>query len=341
MRDIAVPAAGNSVTDGPVRFAVRSSTPEEASEVGGRVYYPHQLDIGRAAADFQMRLKAINLGGVTIGLLEYGTSVRITTGELENAYQVNFPLFGRLRFSQGNSVVLGAPGIAAIHGPVQGTGIQGWSEPTQMLGLKIPATLMHQELDALLGRSAGPELAFEGSFDLTSQRGKEWRSAVELLVASLRNPESLLTTPLMAQAAVQYTVRGLLLSAPNNYSEELAGNVEAVGSAAVRRAVDFMESHAHLPITLETVAGDAFVSPRALQLGFRKHLDTTPMEHLRGIRLRRVRSELLAANASTRISDAAARWGFPHAGRFSIHYAKTFGEAPSQTLKRSTEFGAR
>lgn len=340
MRETGMSAADDAPGQEPIRFAVRSSTPEEASEVGGRVYYPHQLDIGRSEADFQMRLKAINIGGVTIGVLEYGTPVRITTGELENAYQVNFPLFGRLRFSQGNSVVLGGPGAAAIHGPVRGTGIQGWSEPAQMLGLKIPTNLMHQELDVLLGRSAGPQLAFEGSFDLTTQRGREWRSAVELLVASLRNPDSLLTAPLMAQAAVQYTIRGLLLSAPNNYSEELAGNVEAVGSAAVRRAVDFMESNAHLPITLESVAADAFVSPRALQLGFRKHLDTTPMEYLRSIRLRRVRGELLAAAPSTRISDVAARWGFPHAGRFAIHYAKTFGEAPSKTLKNSTEITA-
>lgn len=284
-----------------------------------------------------MRLKAINLEGVTIGLLEYGTPVRITTGELENAYQVNFPLFGRVRLSQGSSLVLAGPGTAAIHGPVQGTRIQGWSEPTQMLGLKIPTSMMHQELEALLGRSAGPELAFEGAFDLTTQRGKEWRSAVELLIGSLRNPDSVLAAPLMARAGVQYTVRGLLLSAPNNYSDQLAGNVEAVGSAAVRRAIDFMESHAHLPITLETVAAGAFVSPRALQLGFRRHLDSTPMEHLRAIRLRRVRSELLSPSASTRISDVAARWGFPHAGRFAIHSAKTFGEAPSQTLRKSTE----
>lgn len=79
-------SATDVVSDGePIRFAVRSTAPAEASEVGGRVYYPHRLDVGRSDADFQMRLKAINLSGVTIGLLEHGTPVRITTGELENA----------------------------------------------------------------------------------------------------------------------------------------------------------------------------------------------------------------------------------------------------------------
>jgi AraC-like DNA-binding protein len=313
--------------------AARSSIPDEAMEIGGRVWYPHHLAFGRSAAGFQWRLKAVSLEGLTVGMLEYGMPVKITTGELENAYQVNFPLFGKVLFSQGKRVVAGNPKMAAIHGPVEATSIQGWSEPAQMLGLKIPTSLMHQELEALLGRSPKRPLAFEGSFDLSSHRGREWRSAVELLVASMRNPDSLLSTPLMARAAVEYSVRGLLLSAPNNFSEELAGAAEASGSAAVRRAVDFMEANAHLPLTLESVASDACVSPRALQQGFRKHLDSTPMEHLRSIRLRKVRSDLLSGTASTRINEVAARWGFPHAGRFAIHYAKTFGEHPSQTLK--------
>jgi AraC-like DNA-binding protein len=329
---VSVADGGSTSTQG--RVAARSSVPDEAMEIGGRVWYPHDLAFGRSAADFQWRLKAVSLEGLTVGMLEYGMPVKITTGELENAYQVNFPLFGRIRFSQGNRVVVGSTATAAIHGPVQATSIQGWSEPTQMLGLKIPAALMHQELEALLGRSPRQPLEFEGSFDLTSQRGKEWRSAVDLLVASLRSPDSLLSTPLVARAAVQYAVRGLLLSAPNNFSEELVGAVETVGSASVRRAVDFMEANAHLPLTLESVAADACVSPRALQQGFRAHLDSTPMEHLRGIRLRKVRSELLSGTASTRINEVAARWGFPHAGRFAIRYAKTFGEHPSQTLKR-------
>lgn len=50
--------------------------------------------------------------------LEYGTPVKITTGDLETAYKVNFPRFGRPGFSQRNSVVLGSPSVtAAIHGP--------------------------------------------------------------------------------------------------------------------------------------------------------------------------------------------------------------------------------
>lgn len=315
------------------RVAARSSIPDEAMEIGGRVWYPHHLAFGRSAAGFQWRLKAASLEGVTVGMLEYGMPVKITTGELENAYQVNFPIFGKVRLSQGKRVVAGNPTMAAIHGPVEATSIQGWSEPARMLGVKIPTSLMHQQLEALLGRSPRRPLAFEGSFDLSSHRGREWRSSVELLAASMSSPDSLLSMPLMARAAVEYSVRGLLLSAPNNFSEELAGTVEAVGSAAVRRAVDFMESNAHLPLTLESVAADACVSARALQQGFRKHLDSTPMEHLRSIRLRKVRNELLSGTASTRINEVAARWGFPHPGRFAIHYAKTFGEHPSQTLK--------
>ena len=48
-----------------------------------------------------------------------------------------------------------------------------------------------------------------------------------------------------------------------------------------------MEAEAHLPRTLATLATRSHVSTRALQQGFRRHLQTTPMAYLRDVRLRR------------------------------------------------------
>jgi transcriptional regulator GlxA family with amidase domain len=48
-----------------------------------------------------------------------------------------------------------------------------------------------------------------------------------------------------------------------------------------------------------------------------------------------VREELLQAPHSARVGEIAARWGFAQAGRFAVQYAKTFGESPSDTLKKS------
>jgi hypothetical protein len=61
MHDTADPAADDRAQAAPIRLAVSSNAPDEASELGGRVWYPHQLDIGRSAAGFQWRVNAINL----------------------------------------------------------------------------------------------------------------------------------------------------------------------------------------------------------------------------------------------------------------------------------------
>ncbi|MEV6995503.1 helix-turn-helix transcriptional regulator [Streptomyces sp. NPDC093228] len=76
------------------------------------------------------------------------------------------------------------------------------------------------------------------------------------------------------------------------------------------------------PITVAQIAAAAHVTPRALQYAFRRHLDTTPLAHLRGVRLAEAHRDLVAADpaeAST-VTGIAARWGFYHPGRFASLY---------------------
>ncbi|NKX52788.1 AraC family transcriptional regulator, partial [Arthrobacter deserti] len=258
-----------------------------------------------------------------VGILEYSSPVRIKTGPLQDAYQVNMPLHGRPRLSYGKQAVLVSPRLAAVHGLDKETALEGWQEPSRMLGLKIPRRLVDQELASLLDREPEKPVEFTGTLDFTGRPGREWRQAVELLASGLAGSDTLLANPLIAGPAVQSGVRGLLLAAPNNYTAELTGETAAVDSAAVRRAVDFIEARAHLPVTLEEIAARACVSPRSLQLGFRAHLNATPMEVLRAVRMRKAREELLSAAPQVRVGEVAARWGFAHAGRFAIQYAKT------------------
>lgn len=104
-------------------------------------------------------------------------------------------------------------------------------------------------------------------------------------------------------------------------------------SAAVRRAVAFIDGAAHTDITLADIAGAAYVTPRALQYGFRRRLDTTPMAYLRKVRLHHARAELLAPEAGATVASVAGRWGFFHLGRFARYYRDEFGENPAQTLE--------
>ena len=87
-------------------------------------------------------------------------------------------------------------------------------------------------------------------------------------------------------------------------------------------------------IALADIADAVHVTPRAVQYMFRRHLDTTPLNYLRQVRLHHARQELLGADRRHEtVTAIAACWGFMHTGRFAVLYRQTFGESPHETLR--------
>jgi transcriptional regulator GlxA family with amidase domain len=70
------------------------------------------------------------------------------------------------------------------------------------------------------------------------------------------------------------------------------------------------------------------VSARTLQIAFRQLRDETPMQALRGLRLKQMRSLLLQGED---VSVACLRSGLSPTGRTSGLYFELYGEKPSQT----------
>ena len=103
----------------------------------------------------------------------------------------------------------------------------------------------------------------------------------------------------------------------------------------VRRALSYIDAHAHEPITVDDVARAVHISTRGLQYAFQRSLDVTPSEYLRRARIAGARESLLAAGPDERLADIARRWGFASTARFSTAYLRAFGERPADTLARS------
>ncbi|MGW5638590.1 helix-turn-helix transcriptional regulator [Streptomyces sp. NPDC003832] len=106
-------------------------------------------------------------------------------------------------------------------------------------------------------------------------------------------------------------------------------------SATLRRAIAYIDDHADRPITVADIASAVHVTIRTLQYAFRRHLDTTPMAHVRQVRLTHAHRDLLAADpgGDSTVGTIAARWGFAHPGRFAALYRTTYGTSPSQSLR--------
>jgi anti-anti-sigma factor len=106
-------------------------------------------------------------------------------------------------------------------------------------------------------------------------------------------------------------------------------------SGTVGRAVAFIEERARDDIGVDDIAAAAFVTVRAVQLAFRRYLDTTPLGYLRQVRLERAHQELAEADPDrTTVTAIAADWRFTNASRFSAYYRATYGVPPIQTLRR-------
>lgn len=121
-----------------------------------------------------------------------------------------------------------------------------------------------------------------------------------------------------------------LATFPNTAQTDTVEDRRDAHPVTVRRAVTFIDENAHRTISIADIAAAAGVTGRAVQLAFRRHLDTTPMRYLRRVRLNRAHHDLRAAAATdpTTITRVAARWGFPDYRSFIAAHRQSYGVSP-------------
>jgi transcriptional regulator GlxA family with amidase domain len=142
--------------------------------------------------------------------------------------------------------------------------------------------------------------------------------------------------PLLASSASQLLAAAALAAFPNNaLTDPTIEDRRDAHPDTLRRAVAFIDEHAHTSITTADIAAAAHVTIRTVQLAFRRYLDTTPTEYLRRVRLDHARQDLLAADpARESVTAVAYRWGFPGPSRFAAYYRQAYGVLPGATLRQ-------
>jgi AraC-like DNA-binding protein len=163
-----------------------------------------------------------------------------------------------------------------------------------------------------------------------------WLQAADYVAQSMRAYPEAMTQPLLYGAATRLLAAALLATFTNTWTTEHHHQDRTdAGPTTLSRAIGFIETNADLDITLVDIARAAYVTVRAVQLAFRRGLDTTPMAYLRRVRLDRAHEQLRDATRGdgTTITEIAARWGFPDPSRFTALYRATYSQPPSQTLR--------
>lgn len=311
----------------------RSTSMAEVVEGCSEVFYRHDMDQLDRSRPFSVSYRIGQAGPVTVGDVTYAADMRLDFRELATAYHVNIPIRGILRSRHRGVDIAAAPGVAAAFNPEGETVFTHWPAGSRTLAVKLDRRAVSRALAGAVGRKVSlPDV--DSGLDVRTGPGRGLAHMLMLFSHQLGDASSALSNPLVAQPFAESVINAFLLAASSAFQKALASHADPARPAAVRAATDLIEASPHLPWTTSTLASHCHVGARVLQKGFQQHLGVSPMAYLRGVRLRRAREDLRAADpASTTVTAIAHRWGFTHLSRFAAAYRDTYGELPARTLR--------
>jgi AraC-like DNA-binding protein len=314
----------------PLRTRFATEDPLEAREFIDRAYGV-RLKVGAADAP----TLPVNFEQVEIG--------EASVGELSLAFSIDCDLVGQGRcvFAEmiGGTAEYERDGVTErfrtgdVYLAIEADGEQqARSESTHGRTVTLPVEMLSA------AAQLGPE---EGgaAWRFLSRRpdptgARRWRDAAKLLDEILGDPE-ISGQPLVVGPATRLVATVALAAFPNNaFPAPSRAHGRDARPETLRRAIAFIEENPARDISVDDVARAANVTTRAVQLAFRRHLDTTPTAYLRQVRLAEAHRRLRDASAGdgTTVSRVAAEWGFAKASRFAAHYRAAYGRPPSETL---------
>lgn len=246
------------------------------------------------------------------------------------------PEAGRISFFGSSGETAASARRQALIIPAEAEGRCEMAGVWRAMSLAAPAKdiLVHKE--RLLGENEKTELSVNSvaSYDLG---GPAAGALARNLASVFRELESMVMPVLseIACASFDEMLLGLLVAAliPSSLNELPRRGREASRNV-VRKAREHLREHAAEPIRLGDLASELGVGLRSLQMAFRKDVGCSPRDYLMQCRLDLARARLQTGTEGIKISDVAFESGFTDLGLFARKYRHSFGELPSETLKR-------
>ncbi|MBF4620860.1 helix-turn-helix domain-containing protein [Clavibacter sp. VKM Ac-2542] len=320
------PAPAAASTEPFLRAVMAGADIDEATTSFGSILEGIRFAPDRRTKTFSYRYAILGSERVTLRTSRIAGTQWAESGQLPE-HVVTWFLEGQITVDRGSRAVTSRGQLPFLL--PTGRPFQYQASSTRQNCVHLDAGFLEQTATEFHHGPARP-LLFEHRSVPSAETAAVWRQAVAAAAPIITDPDA---SPLMRLEADLSLARATLRLFPWD-DVEMPDELRAPRMAHIRVAVEYLHHNAHLPITPAEAAAAAGISTRVLQLALRRHHGQTPTEYLRGIRLRRVRAQLLDATPSTTtVRSVAEEWGFAHLGRFAASYAGVFGELPSETLR--------
>ncbi|GAA2780868.1 hypothetical protein GCM10010441_02110 [Kitasatospora paracochleata] len=301
----------------------------ETEEFLSAAYTP--MRIGGPVEDARVRISRRAVGPVSVDRLAFGYRMGYDAASLGRVCLVSL---------HAGTLVDRTDGREEVYGPGETFLVALADRPYRGEVRSARYTIAMFDTD-LLG-AVTPAEAARGPLRLTGQRAvsaganRHLGAAVAYLRDDVLGNPAACESELVVSTAARHLAAATLAALPHTAATApVPADTRDATPETLRRAVAYIEANADRDISLADIARAAHVTPRALQYAFRRHRGTTPLNHLRAVRLDAAHRDLLVADPrTTTVTDIAMRWGFAHPGRFAGLYRDAYRTSPSSTLNR-------
>jgi AraC-like DNA-binding protein len=315
------------------RFELSSRDPEVYDGWMHAAYLGYERRLWGDPEDSSFSFVGAGVDEFSVAVAHHGMCAEFATETVDGALLLNTTQSGRLRVAGGDATIETEIGRPCLMPPGRPWLVHGERFTTR--AVRIDWTMLDAAA-ASLGRE-GRTVRFTGYLPRPGTDAY-LSSVIDHVGDTVLNGLDSAPSLLFREAARSLAVAALL-TFPNDLLDDLADParppVGGAEPATVRRAIEFMDAHAHEDLTVSDVAEAARVGVRGLQAAFRKHRGEAPLLYLRRARMGGAHRDLQAGDPTRgdTVGAIAARWGFVNAGRFAVEYRQIHGRSPSATLR--------
>lgn len=288
---------------------------------------------GPTEKHFRTTFAARFLGNAYVARVRYGyaATVEKTAHEWSWHHVISMPVKGSMQSTVNGRETIADSDRFVVRSPAIVQQFETTAQ-TEELFLALDPSYLRTFCARLIGRPLPTDIIFAPELSPLAPHARAIRLTGELCLNDVCNAEPEATRQFEVQFQ-EFIASALLLHQPHNYSDELSGRASPPAPRDVKRVMDYIHANLHDVIRLEDLITVANVPGRTLNEHFRRFLNQSPMAYVKHQRLKLARGLLMKQEIGT-VTEIATHCGFYHLGRFSIDYARAFGESPSATRGR-------